>query len=102
MEISAIKAQNVYKALKTEERPPVKPEESEAQMGDRVEISQRGADVAKASKLAQKAGSVDSAAESRETRVNELKGLIESGQYNIDAREVAKSIVNGRPLNETT
>ncbi|CDZ23517.1 hypothetical protein CCDG5_0378 [[Clostridium] cellulosi] len=63
---------------------------------DSLTISQQSSDLYEARRLADESGILDVNEEGREERIEELKSLIDSGQYNVSAEDVAKSIVSGK------
>ena len=75
-------AQEVVKAAKT----------------DRVEISSKAADMNKAA-LVQKSMSSESIDE-RQSRIDNIKSLVDAGQYNIPTKTVAQSILRGSFLDK--
>jgi flagellar biosynthesis anti-sigma factor FlgM len=70
---------------------------SKTDKADRVEISSKAANMNVAVSLGQKIASTDSFDE-RQTRIAELKKLIDAGQYNVSSKAVAQSILLGGNL----
>lgn len=64
---------------------------------DKVEISGQASDMSNAISLGQKVKSAESP-EDRQARIDEIKRLVDSGQYNISSKEVAQSILVGKNL----
>lgn len=63
---------------------------------DSLTISQQSSDLCEARRLAEESGIFDVNDECREDKIEELKSLIDAGQYNVSAEDVAKSIVCGK------
>lgn len=61
---------------------------------DRVEISSRAVHMSDAQKMASKVTN-DEDQTSREEKVARLKSLVESGEYSVSSRDVARSILVG-------
>jgi flagellar biosynthesis anti-sigma factor FlgM len=70
---------------------------SSADKPDRVEISATAAGMSQATSLSQKVPTAESPDE-RQARVEQLKQLISTGQYNIPSKAVAQSILLGGSL----
>ena len=70
---------------------------SKTDKSDRVEISSKAADMNAAVSLGQKITGAENPDE-RQTRIAELKKLIDAGQYNISSKAVAQSILLGSNL----
>jgi negative regulator of flagellin synthesis FlgM len=74
-----------------------KPEANQAQVqssGDRVQLSEKSKEIARAREL------VNSAPDVRMDKVEEMKAKIESGTYDVSAEKVADKLVKGH-LSET-
>lgn len=61
---------------------------------DRVELSSQAVHMADAQKMAPKVTGDDDGA-SREAKVAQLRSLVESGQYSVSSKDVARSILVG-------
>lgn len=63
--------------------------------GDRVEISGKASDMSKAGSLARSSSSSETSAD-RQARLDHIKKLVDSGEYNVSSKKVARSILTGR------
>lgn len=68
-----------------------------AEKADKVEISNQASDMSNAISLGQKMKNTESP-EDRQARIDEIKKLVDSGQYNVSSKEVAQSILVGKNL----
>lgn len=66
-----------------------------AEKTDRVELSEQASKMSDAQGIAQKVSAPAEDSSSREQRVAELKKLVESGQYSVSSKDVARSILTG-------
>jgi negative regulator of flagellin synthesis FlgM len=71
---------------------------------DRVEISSQGSDISEARELVKKSGILtddDSDGADRAEKVETLKNQVQSGNYNVDSKDVSQSIIKGRLVDKT-
>jgi flagellar biosynthesis anti-sigma factor FlgM len=73
-------------------------EPSKAGKPDTVEISDQASDMNNAVALGKKVNELSETPEDRQARVDELKKLIDGGQYNVSSKAVAQSILLGGNL----
>lgn len=100
MEINRLEPQSVYKAFMNNTAhglDPDKKTDTEVK-ADTVEISSESADLNEARKLTSRSGITHTDYESRSEKVEALKEQIEAGEYNVSAKDVARSILTGNYL----
>lgn len=100
MKIDGFQASSLYEAYsgKNNQTTNVSSEDTaNSNTSDRVEISAKAADMSGATALSQKITSGESDTE-RQTRISQLKSLIDAGQYNVPSKAVAQSILIGSSL----
>jgi negative regulator of flagellin synthesis FlgM len=101
MKINGLQPQEVYKTFSKDTvrtgSTDVKAVSGSGSDADRLEVSQQCADLNEARRLVDDSG-IDVKDDDREEKIEGLKSLIEQGQYNISAKDVASSILNGRLL----
>lgn len=100
MKIDGFQAGKLYEAYASSSGKPANTNTGSAAADDgmdRVEISEKASQASKASELRQQATSSETA-EQRQQRIDEIKKLVNEGQYHVPARAVAQSMLIGRNL----
>lgn len=102
MKINGLQPQQVYKIFEKDvsyvNRAEGKTDSGE--YADSLEISKQSADLSEARGLACDAGLYTDNSADREAKIENLKSLVEQGQYSIPAKDVANSILSGRSTGE--
>lgn len=109
MKINPVEAHGIYKSFNSEKghkqdydaRAIQKPAETR-ENADRVEISEKGADILEGSTMAQRAAApVPKETGLRADKVEQIKKLVRSGEYDVSGRDVAASILRGRVIDKS-
>jgi anti-sigma28 factor (negative regulator of flagellin synthesis) len=111
MEINGLQPQDVYKsfmksAVKTDSADKSgsadKTDVSDANT-DRVEISSQGSNVNEARELVKNSGISDNSSDgaSRAQKIEALKNQVQSGNYSVNSKDVAQSIIKGMYIDKT-
>lgn len=100
MKINGLQPQEVYKSFMKDvvHTGSAHVKASRVSQTDSLEVSSQCAELNEARKLADESGIVDLDGGVREEKIEELKSLIEQGQYNVSAKDVAESIIKGKFL----
>jgi flagellar biosynthesis anti-sigma factor FlgM len=100
MKIDGFKAEGIYESFNSQAAQQSAASKNPQKAGDRadgdkVEISSGATVMSEAKSLAKQAADLILPVD-RETKIAQLRELINNGQYNVHSREVASSIVKGR------
>lgn len=103
MKINGLQPQDVYKSymnsnLHSDDSVEKDKKDETDVNADRVEISSESADLSEARELTRKSGIMSAHDSSRSEKVEALKQQVESGEYNVSSKDVAKSILTGNYL----
>lgn len=100
MKIDGLQSQNIYKTFMTNTAHSGNAKQKDVSNvdADRVEISTESADLNEARELARQSGiknELTTESASHQDKVETIRMMVESGEYNVSSKEIARSILTG-------